>query len=549
MFKQSKPALTILVAAVAVALMWGALSLSAPPPGKGGGKGGGGEDTDTTPPAAVTDLEVEVIATTSSSITLTWTATADDGYDPEGPPASVYDIRHSTSPITDENFSSATKVRCEPDPATPGVLEIMTVGDLSELTVYDLALKVADAAGNWSAISNVVVDTTGETPSGVWAFDVADPLGGTQRYFSLALAYDLSENPNPSIAYVHVETGSFGQSVGPVRLASWNGTGWEIELIEDQVGRGVALVYDPTSKEATVSYGFSFSPNVAGKPGAPPSLNFARRDDVSGIWSIEIIDDSTGGFGYTSLAYYCDLSSNWNPSISYQYRSRKKDNPGLKFAFWDAGTSSWVLEMVDPGDESDAIGNSLAYDPDTREATIAYHREETLKFCRRKVPESGPPFWNIEVIATETGNQWLKGVSLAYDPVSGNPSIAFRVISPDIPGDHILKFARWDGSSWVIEEVDTCASCGEGNSLAYDAAGIAHISYTADEGHFGDGATRVVKLASRNGPDDPWVVNIVTSCVAAYPTSLKFDPNGNPSVAYSNELNVNDQLKFARIVP
>ncbi len=42
MFKQSKPALTMLVAAVAVTLVWGTLSHSAPPPGKGGGKGGGG---------------------------------------------------------------------------------------------------------------------------------------------------------------------------------------------------------------------------------------------------------------------------------------------------------------------------------------------------------------------------------------------------------------------------------------------------------------------------------------------------------------------------
>ncbi len=107
MFKQSKRTLTILVAAVAVTLVWGALSLSAPPPGKGGGKN---KDQDTTPPAAVDTLVV--LSTTSSSIELGWFATED--------PA-IYDIRYSTSPIvTDADFDIATKAQCDPIPGDPG---------------------------------------------------------------------------------------------------------------------------------------------------------------------------------------------------------------------------------------------------------------------------------------------------------------------------------------------------------------------------------------------------------------------------------------------
>jgi hypothetical protein len=318
----------------------------------------------------------------------------------------------------------------------------------------------------------------------------------------------------------------------PVRLARWNNVTkkWEIEGFDPDSSSGasgVDLAYDPASGEPTVSYGSSVFGNRVVN-----TLNFARRD-LSGHWSIEIIDDRTGQFNYTSLAY----DPLGNPSISYRlWPYRKQKNPGLKFAYWDG--SSWVLEMVDPG-EMRRVGNSLVYDPATGEATIAYHRDDTLKFCRRDATTES---WNIELVAT--GDHPWRGVSLVYDP-EGNPSIAFHVISPDDPGDDILKFARWDGSSWVIEVVDTYAS-GEGNSLAYDADGVAYISYTGSGGKDYD---RMVKLARRD-PDTGWEIEIVTSCLAAGPTSLKFDPLGNPSVGYSNYTNhPNNQLKFARIAP
>ncbi len=540
MFKRSKPALTILVAAVAVALMWSALSLCAPPPGRGGGKN---KDQDTTPPAAVDTLVV--LSTTSSSIELGWFAVADDN----GGPAAVYDIRHSTSPIlSDADFDSAMKVLCDPVPAAPGDPEIATVGDLSGDTLYDLALKVGDEAGNWSALSNVLPSgfaITDVTPPGGWALEVVDPLGGPGHLHSLALAYDAPGNP--SIAYEHSQrVPNTSRYIHLMQLARWDGVGWEIELIEEPAGGDASyldLAYDPTSGEATVSYAFRthVSPSVD-----TTSLRFARRI-AANDWSIEIIDggDSTNGrFNFTSLAYdLYDLTENPipSPSISYRYRAHKKDNPGLKFAFLDAETSSWVLEMVDPGDEQ--LGNSLAYDPGTGEATIAYYRVEpnALKFCRRDAPGS----WNIEPVAT-TGDQRLRGVSLAYD-LGGKPSIAFQVGSSDYSGDDILKFARWDGLSWVVEEVDTHVysySRITVSSLAYDALGTAYISYVANDEL--DVSVRVVKLARRIGPNN-WTSEIVTTCVAAFPTSLKFDPNGNPSVGYSDALN--DQLKFARIVP
>ena len=215
MFRQSKRTLTMLAAALSVALVWGTLSLSAPPAGKGGGKNN--DDGDTTPSAAVDTLVV--LSTTSSSIELGWIAVADDTSDP----AAAYDIRYSITPIvTDEDFTNAALVMCDPVPALAGEPEVVTVGDLSEVTKYWLALKVVDAAGNRSALSNVVVDTTDLTPPGGWAVEVVDPSASQTFYSSLALAYDAGI---PLIAYGGFEYLPNGQGVSPLRLASWNGTG------------------------------------------------------------------------------------------------------------------------------------------------------------------------------------------------------------------------------------------------------------------------------------------------------------------------------------
>lgn len=239
MFQQSKRTLTILV--TAVALVWGALSL--PALGKGPPRGGGGGKTkeeDTTPPAAVNTLVV--LSVTSSSVELGWFAVADD----TGDPAAYYDIRYSTTPIlTDEDFNSANLVHCDPVPAAPGQPEIVTVGDLSELTEYDFALKVADAAGNWSDLSNVVFDTTVVTEEGEWAFEVVDPLRGPGFFGSLALAYNAG---NPSIAYNYTESvPNSSAQIHHMQFARWDGAGWERSR-SDCAGRRKQGMQDPCGR-------------------------------------------------------------------------------------------------------------------------------------------------------------------------------------------------------------------------------------------------------------------------------------------------------------
>ncbi|MCK4302224.1 MAG: fibronectin type III domain-containing protein, partial [candidate division Zixibacteria bacterium] len=102
-------------------------------------------------PEAIADLQA--IGFTSTSVTLTWTAPGDDG---DIGTANVYDVRYSTSPITEAGWDAATQATGEPAPQAAGAQETFAVGGLQSETTYYFAVKTADEVPNWSALSNVV---------------------------------------------------------------------------------------------------------------------------------------------------------------------------------------------------------------------------------------------------------------------------------------------------------------------------------------------------------------------------------------------------------
>jgi hypothetical protein len=110
---------------------------------------------DVTPPDVITDLDAK--NPTDTSITVSWSSPFDD--DVSGL-ADNFDLRRSTTPITDANFDSATQVTGEPAPGPPGNVHTMTVGQLTAGTTYYFAIRTSDVAENTSTISNVPSETT-----------------------------------------------------------------------------------------------------------------------------------------------------------------------------------------------------------------------------------------------------------------------------------------------------------------------------------------------------------------------------------------------------
>lgn len=120
---------------------------------------------DTIPPASVTDLILK--SPTNRSLVPVWKAPGDDG---SKGTASVYDMRYSTSPITEQNWDLANKVDGEPAPKPAGQLESLPVSGLAPGTDYYFALKTLDEVSNESGLSNTATGRTNqedESPSDV----------------------------------------------------------------------------------------------------------------------------------------------------------------------------------------------------------------------------------------------------------------------------------------------------------------------------------------------------------------------------------------------
>jgi hypothetical protein len=106
----------------------------------------------TTIPRTITDLTFQYIHTTSTSTKLYWTAPKTANLATTTP--ATYDIRHSSSAITDANFSSATQVTGEPTPSiTEGTAQTLTVSGLTASTTYYFAVKTNNGVED-SFVSN-----------------------------------------------------------------------------------------------------------------------------------------------------------------------------------------------------------------------------------------------------------------------------------------------------------------------------------------------------------------------------------------------------------
>ena len=82
--------------------------------------------------------------------------------------ATAYDLRYSTSAITDESWKDAVPVSGIPTPLPAGSTQTITVSGLNPGTMYYFALKAMDEAALFSPLSNVATATT-TIPRLAWA--------------------------------------------------------------------------------------------------------------------------------------------------------------------------------------------------------------------------------------------------------------------------------------------------------------------------------------------------------------------------------------------
>tara|TARA_Y100000310_G_scaffold226679_1_gene228843 strand:+ start:7990 stop:11367 length:3378 start_codon:yes stop_codon:yes gene_type:complete len=129
----------------------------------------------TTIPRTITDLTFQYIYTTSTSVKMYWTAPKTANL--ATTTTATYDVRYSTSAITDANFSSATQASGEPTPsATQGTAETFTVSGLTANTEYYFAVLTNNGVED-SLVSNSKNITTLQAAGGSYTTLAGYPSG------------------------------------------------------------------------------------------------------------------------------------------------------------------------------------------------------------------------------------------------------------------------------------------------------------------------------------------------------------------------------------
>ena len=149
----------------------------------------------------------------ADSVALHWTAVGDDSLTGT---ATLYDVRMSTAPITEGNWSSATVVSGAPTPLESGNAQSLVVRGLTFGTTYYFGIKTVDDAGNWSGLSNVL--------RWDWIFDSAPPaapvgLVSTREGRNVHLTWTAGAEPDLSGYTVYRATsagGPFTSISGPL---------------------------------------------------------------------------------------------------------------------------------------------------------------------------------------------------------------------------------------------------------------------------------------------------------------------------------------------
>ncbi len=337
-----------------------------------------------------------------------------------------------------------------------------------------------------------------------WSRQTIDLAGNVGEYTSIAL----DSSGKPRISY-------YDRGQGDLRYAKFTGSAWSTQTVDSVGGTYTSIAID-SSDNPHISY------QERWEGGGPFSVwygNLKYSKWTGSEWNTQTVDPAgTTSDGYTGAYTSIALDASGNPHISYYSSSPWVYGGDLKYARWNG--SAWVnivIDSLEVGGGSTSIALDSSGNPH-----ISYYDAANgdLKYAEWVRGPKGFWFWNIQTVDS---SGYVYYTSLALDS-SGNPHISYTNYTN--PGDVDLKYAKWTGSTWSIQTVDSGYMGYDDTSLALDSSGNPHISYyNATNGD--------LKYAKWNG--SAWYITTVDSAgdVGVY-ASIAIDSHGNPHISYYN---------------
>jgi hypothetical protein len=211
------------------------------------------------------------------------------------------------------------------------------------------------------------------------------------------------------------------------------------------------------------------------------------------------------------------LDSDGRPCIIYASASK-----GLNYACYDG--AAWIIETVDTLGGWD---NSLALDS-ANHPHISYHDWHSGRLQYAHHDGVGWVTETVDSIGKTAAELW--STSIAVDS-SDRPHIAYYD-----PHSSDLKYAHYDGTTWTTETVDSKGDVGLYTSLALDASDRPHISYLSAVYDTGWSPPENIELRYAHYDGTTWITETVDSSgYTGLHSSLALDASDWPHIAYSVE--------------
>jgi hypothetical protein len=322
-------------------------------------------------------------------------------------------------------------------------------------------------------------------------------------------------------------------------VGTTDNNGWIIYAPESANGIYTSHAYDPLGRPvlAYTDYDPNWRTRFAVLDGSTWAIETVANGALSGV-SLGFADDGTPTISHANsdLKVSEKIGSSWitttidsaapnlhtwlefqgtRASISYRQGNTLK----LATRMGNHG-SSWTTEVVDS--RAAARFNALAFDGAGNPA-IAYSHDQNGDgtYDRLKVARWTGSSWNIQTIESGVDRGWF--CSIAIDPLIGEPAVAHAAAGE-------IHFWRYDGSAWILEIPDDDPNSSTMTALAYGPDGTCWLSFLSFSGVG-------MKVARRDPVDGTWTVEVVDPAhnVGAL-SALRVDSSNLPSLGYGAKL-------------